>query len=82
LTKVFTYSRRLDNASSLLDCQPGGRCGVSKREPVTDPVREEKFDLVVEETAESSVRLSDCLRGESAPNAELHQAHPLDILAR
>src|SRR5262249_5856318 len=50
--------------------------------PVTDPVREEKFDLVVEETAESSVRLSDRLRGESAANAELHQTHPLDILGR
>jgi len=39
--------------------------------PVTDPVREEKFDLVVEETAESSVSLSDCLRRESPANAEL-----------
>ena len=47
LTEVFTDSRRLDNAPSLLDCQPGGRCGLWKREPVTDPVREEKFDLVV-----------------------------------
>src|SRR5262249_46839527 len=44
---VFTRSRHLCQPSSLLDRQHGGRCGLWKRMPGTDPVREENFDLVV-----------------------------------